>query len=74
MTRPVIILIPDSPDPRITAATRDSVKSIVAHINTHGEEIYQQYINAPPLSNNIGFDWFMSPRAAQSNADKEGAD
>lgn len=72
INKPAIILIPDSPDPRIAAATRDAVESFVAHINANGEAIYHQYINAPPMTG--GFDWFMPSRAAQSNVEKEGAD
>ena len=75
MLKPVVIIIEQSPADTSPAAvaTRNAVASFVDHINTHGEEIYQQYINAPPLK--AGFDWFMAPRQVQvESVFKEGAD
>jgi len=72
MLKPVVIIIEQSPtdDSPVAIATRNAVRDIAHLINTHGEEIYQQFINAPPIK--AGFDWFMAPR--QVVIDKEGAD
>ena len=79
MLKPVVIIIEQSPTDTdaarvMTAVTNSCIEDFLRHIELHGEEIYQQLINAPPI--HASFDWFMAPpiTTAQSNVDKEGAD